>query len=66
MKKHDGMKSMWFKVGTNVAWSEAYEKASNCLEKEHVPVLFHVEELNTTPRHSTSGSHERYKDERSS
>ena len=29
--------------------------------KEHVPVLFHIEELTQPQGHSTSGSHERYK-----
>ena len=29
--------------------------------KEHVPVLFHVEEMMQPTGHSTSGSHERYK-----
>lgn len=31
--------------------------------KEHVPVLFHIEEVAQIQGHSTSGSHERYKDE---
>ncbi len=31
--------------------------------KEHVPVLFHVEEMVQPTGHSTSGSHERYKSE---
>lgn len=30
--------------------------------KEHIPVLFHIEELTQPNGHSTSGSHERYKD----
>ena len=29
--------------------------------KEHVPVLFHIDEMTQTLGHSTSGSHERYK-----
>jgi 2-oxoisovalerate dehydrogenase E1 component len=29
--------------------------------EEHVPVLFHIEEMNQPLGHSTSGSHERYK-----
>lgn len=32
--------------------------------KEHTPVLFHVEEVTQPLGHSTSGSHERYKDEK--
>jgi pyruvate/2-oxoglutarate/acetoin dehydrogenase E1 component/TPP-dependent pyruvate/acetoin dehydrogenase alpha subunit len=29
--------------------------------KEHIPVLFHIDEMNQPLGHSTSGSHERYK-----
>jgi 2-oxoisovalerate dehydrogenase E1 component len=36
------------------------EGVTKCRE-EHVPVLFHVEELTQPQGHSTSGSHERYK-----
>ncbi len=36
------------------------EGISRCRE-EHVPVLFHIEEMNQPLGHSTSGSHERYK-----
>ncbi len=31
--------------------------------EEHIPVLFHIEEATQPQGHSTSGSHERYKDE---
>jgi len=31
--------------------------------KEHVPVVFHIEEMTQPQGHSTSGSHERYKSE---
>ncbi len=40
----------------------AYEKASRIAREEHVPVLVHVIELTQPQGHSTSGSHERYKD----
>jgi len=40
----------------------AYEKAGRIAREEHVPVLVHVEELTQPQGHSTSGSHERYKD----
>ncbi len=46
-----------------VALVEAYEKASKIAREEHVPVMIHVEELTQPQGHSTSGSHERYKDE---
>lgn len=39
-----------------------YEKASTIAREEHVPVLIHVNELTQPQGHSTSGSHERYKD----
>lgn len=42
---------------------ETYEKASQLARKEHVPVLIHVRELTQPQGHSTSGSHERYKNE---
>jgi pyruvate/2-oxoglutarate/acetoin dehydrogenase E1 component/TPP-dependent pyruvate/acetoin dehydrogenase alpha subunit len=40
-----------------------YEKASAIAREEHVPVLIHVLELTQPQGHSTSGSHERYKNE---
>jgi len=42
---------------------EAYEKASKIARTEHVPVLVHVREMTQPQGHSTSGSHERYKNE---
>jgi pyruvate/2-oxoglutarate/acetoin dehydrogenase E1 component/TPP-dependent pyruvate/acetoin dehydrogenase alpha subunit len=39
-----------------------YEKASALSREQHVPVLIHVNELTQPQGHSTSGSHERYKD----
>ena len=39
----------------------AYEKASHIARTEHVPVLMHVYQLTQPQGHSTSGSHERYK-----
>ena len=41
---------------------ETYEKAIKICREEHVPVLVHVEEVTQPQGHSTSGSHERYKD----
>ncbi|HEX8268408.1 MAG TPA: thiamine pyrophosphate-dependent enzyme [Flavobacterium sp.] len=38
-----------------------YEKAAKIAREEHVPVLIHVVELTQPQGHSTSGSHERYK-----
>jgi len=39
----------------------AYENASDIARDEHVPVIIHVTELTQPQGHSTSGSHERYK-----
>ena len=40
---------------------EAFEEGIQLAREQHVPVLFHVEELTQPQGHSTSGSHERYK-----
>ena len=42
---------------------ETYEKAVKIAREKHIPVLVHVKEVNQPQGHSTSGSHERYKDE---
>ncbi len=39
-----------------------YEKAAEIARENHVPVLIHVNELTQPQGHSSSGSHERYKD----
>tara|TARA_R110002049_G_scaffold270617_1_gene447633 strand:- start:937 stop:3348 length:2412 start_codon:yes stop_codon:yes gene_type:complete len=41
---------------------ETYQEAATIAREEHVPVLIHVLELTQPQGHSTSGSHERYKD----
>ena len=40
---------------------EMYEKGIKICREEHVPVLFHIQEVTQPQGHSTSGSHERYK-----
>ena len=40
---------------------QVYDKGISLCRKEHVPALFHIEELTQPQGHSTSGSHERYK-----
>lgn len=42
---------------------DVYNKASKIAREQHVPVLIHVKELTQPQGHSTSGSHERYKDQ---
>ncbi len=44
-----------------VSLIETYQEASKIARNEHVPVLIHVNELTQPQGHSTSGSHERYK-----
>lgn len=40
---------------------ETYQKGVAICRQEHIPVLFHIEEVTQPQGHSTSGSHERYK-----
>lgn len=42
---------------------ETYEKAGRIARESHIPVLIHVIQLTQPQGHSTSGSHERYKNE---
>ena len=44
------------------ALCETYQQAIQVCRDEHVPVLIHVTEVTQPQGHSTSGSHERYKD----
>jgi pyruvate/2-oxoglutarate/acetoin dehydrogenase E1 component/TPP-dependent pyruvate/acetoin dehydrogenase alpha subunit len=41
---------------------EVFEEGIRLARETHTPVLFHVEEITQPQGHSTSGSHERYKD----
>ncbi len=57
-----------FEIFTTKGWDyahlyETYEKAVALAREQHIPVLVHVREVNQPQGHSTSGSHERYKDE---
>ncbi len=49
----------WDYIALCQMYAEGIEKS----RREHVPVLFHIEELTQPFGHSTSGSHERYKSE---
>ena len=40
---------------------DVYSKASDIAREHHIPVLIHVKEVTQPQGHSTSGSHERYK-----
>lgn len=57
-----------YEILTVKAWDyealmETYKKAEKIARDEHVPVLIHVQEVTQPQGHSTSGSHERYKNE---
>lgn len=57
-----------FEILTAKGWDynqlvKTYQKAEKIARKEHVPVLVHVTEVTQPQGHSTSGSHERYKNE---
>ncbi len=40
---------------------DTYQRAAQLSRKDHVPVMIHVQQLTQPQGHSTSGSHERYK-----
>jgi pyruvate/2-oxoglutarate/acetoin dehydrogenase E1 component/TPP-dependent pyruvate/acetoin dehydrogenase alpha subunit len=42
---------------------EVFEQALQNMRETHIPAIFHVEEVTQPQGHSTSGSHERYKDQ---
>jgi len=44
-----------------LALCENYLEAAKLCREQHVPVLFHVDQMTQPQGHSTSGSHERYK-----
>ncbi|TBX69978.1 transketolase [Flavobacterium silvisoli] len=58
---NNGYEIMTVKGWDYPALVETYQKASAIAREQHVPVLIHVNELTQPQGHSTSGSHERYK-----
>ena len=60
--KHKGYEILRVKGWDYANLIETYQEASKIAREEHVPVLIHVLELTQPQGHSTSGSHERYKD----
>ncbi|BAO55893.1 alpha-ketoacid dehydrogenase subunit alpha/beta [Nonlabens marinus] len=60
---HDGYELMEVQGWNYPELVETYEKAGAVAREEHVPVMIHVQELTQPQGHSTSGSHERYKNE---
>ncbi|WP_284651230.1 alpha-ketoacid dehydrogenase subunit alpha/beta [Flavobacterium terrisoli] len=60
-EENNGYEIMTVKGWDYPALVETYQKASAIAREQHVPVLIHVNELTQPQGHSTSGSHERYK-----
>ncbi|MUH34447.1 transketolase [Zobellia amurskyensis] len=60
-EEHDGYEIFKVKGWDYTALMHAYENASDIARDEHVPVIIHVTELTQPQGHSSSGSHERYK-----
>ena len=61
--EHKGYEMIKVKGWDYTALIHAYENASDIAREEHVPVIIHVVELTQPQGHSSSGSHERYKNE---
>jgi pyruvate/2-oxoglutarate/acetoin dehydrogenase E1 component/TPP-dependent pyruvate/acetoin dehydrogenase alpha subunit len=61
-ENHKGFEILKVKGWDYPSLIETYEKAADLAREEHVPVLIHVSELTQPQGHSSSGSHERYKD----
>jgi len=64
----DENKNNGYEIFTVPGWDypaliDIYEKAGKIARESHIPVLIHVVQLTQPQGHSTSGSHERYKDE---
>ncbi len=62
-KKQEGLEVLSVKGWNYNDLIKTYHEASQLAREEHVPVVVHVEELTQPQGHSTSGSHERYKND---
>ena len=62
-KNHKGYDILKVKGWDYTALIHAYENASDIAREQHVPVLIHVTNLTQPQGHSSSGSHERYKNQ---
>lgn len=60
--KEDGIEIFTVKGWDYPALIETYQKVGKLARKNHIPALIHVQELTQPQGHSSSGSHERYKD----
>ena len=61
-RRDDGIEVIRCKAYDYVGLLKAYARAARLAREEHVPVLVHVQDVTQQLGHSTSGSHERYKD----
>ena len=61
---HEGYEILRVKGWDYVELINTYQKASQVSRTKHIPVLIHVDELSQPQGHSTSGSHERYKNDK--
>lgn len=62
-EKTNGFEIIKVKGWDYPALIDAYNRATKMAREEHVPVLVHVIEITQPQGHSTSGSHERYKND---
>jgi len=62
-KKGEGIRIFKAKGWDYPGLVDVYKKGIDICRKEHVPVVFHIDEMAQPLGHSTSGSHERYKDD---
>lgn len=62
-KNETGVHIYTVKAWDYVSLRDVFENAIEKVRKHHTPCLFHVQECTQPQGHSTSGSHERYKDE---
>ena len=60
-QEHNGYEIIRVKGWDYPSLIDTYEKAGAIAREEHIPILIHVQELTQPQGHSTSGSHERYK-----
>lgn len=61
-KRQPGIEIITAKAWDYTGLIEAYDEAERVARDEHVPVVVHVQEVTQPQGHSTSGSHERYKE----
>ena len=61
-EKNDGLEILKVKGWDYPNLIATYEEAADLAREKHIPVLIHVIELTQPQGHSSSGSHERYKD----